>query len=35
MNITERAFRKFAGLVPDGVKERLRTLRNKIMGDQE
>ena len=30
MNMKERAFRKFAGLIPEGVKERLKALRDRI-----
>ena len=30
MNTKERAFRKFASLIPEGIKERLRPLRDRI-----
>ena len=30
MNVKERAFRKFAGLIPEGAKERLRPVMEGI-----
>lgn len=30
MNTTERAFRKFVSLIPEGIKERLRSLKDRI-----
>jgi len=30
MNMKERAFRKFASLIPESVKERLKPLRDRI-----
>ena len=32
MNMKERAFRKFAGLIPEGVKARLKALMERIRG---
>ena len=30
MNMKERAFRKFASLIPESVKERLKPLKDRI-----